>query len=180
MLDIPTLFLRDPADQRFVIPRVNPDAQWVLAGEGVATRLYDGVTALFDPDRVWHPVTGPSPHPELAGWYLVTGTGGWEPAWRSRHAARMLAAVRALPASQVPEPGTYELIGPGINRNRDRVTSPVLIAHRDADVLPAPRTYAGLADWLHAHPYAGVVWRWVQPDGSTRRAKLKKRDLPHG
>lgn len=39
---IPTLFQRDPADRKHVLPQVNPDAEWVLDGEGIATRKYDG------------------------------------------------------------------------------------------------------------------------------------------
>jgi hypothetical protein len=38
----------------------------------------------------------------------------------------------------------------------------------------APRDFDGLAAWLHAHPYEGVVWHH---DGDGRMAKIKKRDL---
>ncbi|MFC5181831.1 hypothetical protein [Actinomadura harenae] len=37
-----------------------------------------------------------------------------------------------------------------------------------------PLDYDGLAAWLHAHPYEGIVWH--HPDG--RLAKLKRRDMP--
>lgn len=32
MRKIPTLFLRDPDDRRYVLPEVTPDCAWVLAG----------------------------------------------------------------------------------------------------------------------------------------------------
>ena len=37
-----------------------------------------------------------------------------------------------------------------------------------------PRDYAGLAAWLRACPWEGIVWH--HPDG--RMAKLKRRDFP--
>lgn len=42
MKKIPTLFRRDPDDMKRVLPEVTPGCEWVLAGEGVATRKYDG------------------------------------------------------------------------------------------------------------------------------------------
>ena len=43
MQKIPTLFERDwTGDRSRVLDKVNPEAAWVLAGEGVATRKRDG------------------------------------------------------------------------------------------------------------------------------------------
>jgi hypothetical protein len=51
----------------------------------------------------------------------------------------------------------------------------VLIRHGAAQRLDdAPRDFAGLAEWLHAHRYEGIVWH--HPDGE-RMAKIKKRDF---
>lgn len=48
----------------------------------------------------------------------------------------------------------------------------MLVPH--ADVFDVPRDFAGLRDWLLAHPqYEGIVRH--HPDG--RRAKLKHRDF---
>ncbi|WP_089155535.1 hypothetical protein [Micromonospora sp. NBS 11-29] len=53
MRKIPTLFRRDPEDRRRVLPEVDPECRWVLDGEGVATRKYDGTCLLRDTDGTW-------------------------------------------------------------------------------------------------------------------------------
>lgn len=170
LLVIPTLFLPDPDDRRFVVPIVREGCEWVLAGEGVARRQYDGIVALFDPAA---PHLEEGGEPELHGWFVEETATDLVPAWRSRFAAPMLAAARNLPVSNPPTPGTHELIGPGIRRNAERVPRNVLIAHRDADLVDAPRDFEGLRRWLLARQYKGVVFH--HPDG--RMAKLRRRDV---
>lgn len=46
MNKIPTLFLRDENDRKHVTREVNSECQWVLDGEGTATRKYDGTCCL--------------------------------------------------------------------------------------------------------------------------------------
>lgn len=170
MLNVPTLFLRDPDDRRFVYARVTLGCEWVLAGEGVATRQYDGVCVMFGAER------DPEVHPpELRGWW-VEARDGWEPAWQSKYARPLQEAIANLPDSDSPVPGTHELIGPKINRDPEKVGRHLLIAHRDADIVDAPRTFDGLSRWLLSHPYEGVVWH--HPDG--RMAKLKRKDVRRG
>lgn len=53
MRKIPTLFKRDLDDMRKVLPEVTPGCEWVLAGEGTATRKYDGTCCMFDGERWW-------------------------------------------------------------------------------------------------------------------------------
>jgi hypothetical protein len=53
MRKIPTLFRRDPDDLKHVLPEVNPGCEWVLAGEGVATRKFDGTCVRFDGKSWW-------------------------------------------------------------------------------------------------------------------------------
>ena len=49
-----------------------------------------------------------------------------------------------------------------------------LVPHGDFALDRVPLDFDGLAVWLHAHPWEGIVWH--HPDG--RMAKLKKRDFP--
>src|SRR4051794_4385389 len=54
MRKIPTVFERDEETQRrFVKNEVNPAAKWVLDGEGIATRKYDGTCVMFDGVAWW-------------------------------------------------------------------------------------------------------------------------------
>lgn len=50
MKKIPKLFKFDRDNHR-VIDEVTPGCEWVLAGEGVATRKWDGTTVLVKPDQ---------------------------------------------------------------------------------------------------------------------------------
>jgi hypothetical protein len=187
---IPTLYLRDPADRRFVMPLVQQGAEWVLAGEGVATRMYDGVCVLFDPALDPDYVADVR---QMQGWWRrrelkpgallpdhfhpVTPGGliGWTPADRDDYAKfgrYLVEAVRNL--TDGPRRGTHELLGPKINRNPERIERHVVIAHADADLLTdAPRDFEGLSRYLLSHSYEGIVWH--HPDG--RMAKLKRKDV---
>jgi hypothetical protein len=191
---IPTLFVRDPEDRRFVTDQVTPGSEWVLAGEGVATRQYNGVCVSYDPSLV--PETDPALTAHgtniLDGWWarrwIRSGeqpppgfvpleadpesgrTVGWEPATQSPHVHSLLQAVMS---TQDPQPGTYELIGPRIKRNPERADRHTLVRHEDAPTVDAPRTYEALRQWLPRQGYEGVVWH--HPDG--RYAKLKRGDL---
>ena len=186
MRKIPTLFARDwDGDRRYVLPEVTPGCEWVIKGEGTATRKYDGTCVMFDGERWWArrevkpgklvpPGFAELEHDEETG-----KTVGWEPVGQSAfaklHAQTVTEQEHAL-SRHVPgwRPGTYELCGPKVNGNPERCTGHVLVPHEDADVLAdAPRDFDGLAAWLHAHPWEGIVWH--HPDG--RMAKIKKRDF---
>lgn len=194
MKKTPTLFVRNPDDRRFVTAHVTPGCEWVLAGEGQATRQYDGACVLFDPELTADAGGAPTAQvPQLQGWWARRkikpggaapemfvavetdpGTGktvGWEPAENSGWARYLAEAVGHL--SDGPEVGTHELLGPKINRNPESMARHVVIAHRDAAAVDAPRDFEGLTVWLLLHPYEGVVWH--HPDG--RMAKLKRRDM---
>jgi hypothetical protein len=176
---IPTLFMRDPEDMRHVTREVNPPAVWVLAGEGVATRKYDGTCLMLDDDGQWWARREVKPgKAQPAGWVSVehdeaTGKSvGWEPIEQSPFVKFWQEALRN--PYQRRHVGTYELVGPKINGNPEQTDRHELIWHNDAEVLvDAPRTYDDLAAWLTACPYEGIVWH--HPDG--RMAKLKRRDF---
>lgn len=182
MRKIPTLFRRDPADLKHVLPEVNPGCEWVLAGEGVATRKYDGTCVLIRRDglavkgyarREVKPGKQPPPHFVEADHDEVTGkTVGWEPIGQSGWSALYDEALAV--ATDELLPGTYELCGPKVNRNPEGYEAHRLIPHVDAeDLLDWPHTFEGLREWVLAWPYEGVVWH--HPDG--RMCKLKRRDF---
>ncbi|GAA0353182.1 DUF5565 family protein [Actinoallomurus spadix] len=177
MRKIPTAFVRDwDGDRRYVTRTPNPECGWVFDGQGRPTRKFDGTCVRYDGERWWarrevKPGKGRPPgfveivHDEQTG-----KTVGWEPAEQSGF-QRFLA--EAIDAGSW-EPGTYELVGPKINGNPEGLDHHALVRHGAEDLGDVPRDYAGLAAWLRAHPWEGVVWH--HPDG--RMAKLKRRDLP--
>lgn len=202
MRKIPTLFKRDPDDMRHVLPEVTPGCEWVLAGEGVATRKYDGtcvallsvVTAAqcagFAGEREYEwfarrevkpgkqPPANfvPVEHDETTG-----KTVGWEPISQSPfakfHAEALGNMVEQLTAAEM-EATTYELCGPKINGNPEGYPQHELIRHNGAETYeidPADLTFERLAMLmrsLESHA-EGIVWH--HPDG--RMAKLKVRDF---
>jgi hypothetical protein len=179
MRKIPTLFIRDVDDMRRVTRQVNPACRWVVAGEGVATRKYDGTCVLLDDAGRWwarrEVKPGKTPPPNYRPVETDPNTGktvGWEPIEQSAFAK---FHAEALAAGIPGTPGTYELVGPKVNGNPEQVGRHVLWAHADADVLPdAPRDFDGLARYLGDFPGEGIVWH--HPDG--RMVKLKRRDIP--
>lgn len=179
MKKIPTLFLRDhETNLRYVSREVHPDCQWVIDGEGTATRKHDGTCVLLRSYGVFKRREVKRGKPEPAGFELVetdVTTGkrvGWievgdapEDKWHREAVRNQVGLI---------EDGTYELCGPKIQGNPEGHPSHILIRHGAVPLIQAPRSFDALREWLHAHPYEGVVWH--HPDG--RMAKIKKKDFP--
>ncbi len=176
MQKIPTLFVRDAANKSRVTAEVAEGCEWVIAGEGVATKKWDGTACLVVAGQLfkrmdWDAQKGPAPlawvHHDYDpnqrsghGWYPV-GDGPED--WMHR-----LAPLGGL------ADGTYELCGPKIGRNPEHLDDYRLLLHGDV-VLDAPRTYDALDAYLSHLDAEGIVWH--HPDG--RMAKIKRRDFGH-
>lgn len=182
MRKIPTLFVRDPDDQHYVLPEVTPGCEWVLAGEGTPTRKFDGTCILIRRDgmavkafarREVKPGKQPPPNFVEIEHDPETGkTVGWEPAAQSGFARYI---EEALIGYEDIEPGTYELIGPKVNGNPEGWAEHALIRHGVVPLNnPDPITFETLRDGLRKFDFEGIVWH--HPDG--RVAKLKRRDFP--
>ena len=185
MKKIPTLFVRDfDGNPKYVTREPNPECAWVFTGEGVATRKFDGTCVMLDDDGRWWARREVKPGRSLPpNWLLVdhdatTGKSmGWEPIEQSSFAKFHAEAVANRTEQKDWKPGTYELVGPKINGNPESESRHELVFHDDtviSETEEVPRDFDGLREWLHAHPYEGIVWHG--PDG--RMAKLKARDFP--
>lgn len=180
MKKIPSVFCRNYDSDHLIRDEIVPGCEWVIAGEGIATRKWDGTSCLvrggnlfkrydakrgktpplgFEPAQEPDPVTG-----HHTGWLPVVGAP--EDRW---HLAA-LADARIWCTD-----GTYELCGPAINSNPERFSSHVLIRHGIHPLPDAPRTFDGLRAYLANVDMEGVVF-W-HPDG--RMAKVKVRDFGH-
>ncbi len=174
MKKIISLFKRDYEGTRQVINEIVPGAEWVVNGEGVSTRKYDGTCCMvkdgvlykrydakngktppegFIPAQDPDPVTGHWP-----GWMRVGG--GPSDIWH-----------REAFTSDLPD-GTYELCGPKIQGNPEKFAKHVLIPH-GKEIVDAPRTYDELKEWLSKAGIEGVVWH--HEDG--RMVKIKAKDF---
>lgn len=188
MKKIPTIFARDwDGNPTYVTREQNSECAWVFDGEGAPTVKWDGTCVRFDGSAWWarrEVKHGKADPPDFVLLQEDSETGkrmGWEPVEQSSFLKYFDEALRLLAGRYEvdPDEGTYELIGPKINGNPERWPHHDLIRHgrgdtlRLIDVRTAPRDYDGLAAWLHARPYEGIVWHHT--DG--RMAKIKKRDF---
>ncbi|MDG3006761.1 hypothetical protein [Paludisphaera mucosa] len=180
MKKIPTMFERDwEGDRSLVIDRIHPGCEWVLAGEGVATRKIDGTCCMirdgallkrqeFKPGQ---PIPGDF---EESGFDEETGKRvGWRPVgdgpedkWHREGFANLAEKVD----------GTYELVGPHTQKNPEKYEVDILVPHTVHTLGIAesvPRDFEGLKAYLAEKDVEGIVFH--HPDG--RKAKIKKRDF---
>ena len=181
MNKIVSLFQRNYDGDRLVRDELVPGAEWVAAGEGVATRKWDGTCCLvrdghlykrydakrgktppvgFEPAQEPDPVTGHWP-----GWILVTNApDNWNAPDERWHRE----------AFKGDEPnGTYELCGPKVQGNPEGFDTHRLIPHGVERLDDAPRTFEELKAYLTERTMEGIVWH--HPDG--RMVKIKAKDF---
>jgi hypothetical protein len=181
MRKIPTIFQRDPRNLRSLLPNVTPGCEWVIAGEGVATRKYDGTCVMLDENGLWwarREVRDGNPEPAF---YIMlehdrnTGKSvGWEPVRQSGFARWHESALGNMRHIDF-QPGTYELVGPKVNGNPEGLVEHRLIPHTQADriILNLPHTFESIRDAVTSLDFEGIVWH--HPDG--RMGKIKRRDF---
>lgn len=175
MKKIPTMFIRSQENRGEIIDQPHPACDWVFAGEGFATRKYDGTCCKVEGGKLFkrREVKPGRPIPsEFVEEQLDENTGkrvGWMPVdCTDKQDKYHCEAFVGQPD------GTYELIGPKIQGNPEGQKFHILKAHSEAAVYDdCPRTFEGLRDWLSERDIEGVVFH--HPDG--RMAKIKKRDF---
>ena len=189
MKKIPCLFARDFTDKRrpVLLRDVSPGCEWVIAGEGVATRKRDGTACAVIGGKLFKrydvkksksvpqgaipcdepdPITGHWPH-----WIEV----GSEP--DSRYHVEAFTGLRSSDGSRFRprEPiadGTYELVGPKVQGNPEGFAEHTLVRH-GTEVVDPPRTWDGLRDFLASYDGEGIVFH--HPDG--RMCKIRRDDF---
>ena len=178
MHKIISLFCRNYDGDRLVRNEIVPGAEWVIAGEGTATRKMDGTSCMvrggklykrYDAKRGKAPPNGfePAQEPDentghWPGWIPVGD--GPEDRWHRE-------AFANYGDESIPD-GTYELVGPKVQGNPERYTGHVLVRH-GAIQLDAPRDFTGIKAYLAERDIEGIVWH--HPDG--RMVKIKKKDF---
>ena len=186
MKKIISLFQRNYDGNRLVRDEVVPGAEWVLAGEGVATEKYDGSCCLWKDGRFWRrhdrKINRRSgkrkPAPE--GWVACEpgpdpNTNHW-PGWVPVGAGPEDKWFRAGMHMTVTREGhTYELVGPNVQGNPYGLRVHTLWPHGDElmDLGPG-RAFEAIRTYLRdADNMEGIVW-W-HSDG--RKVKIKRRDF---
>jgi hypothetical protein len=178
MEKIISLFQRNYETDHLVRDEVVPGAEWVPAGEGVATYKWDGTSCLvrggaifkrYDAKPGRTPPTGfeKSGEPDP-----VTGrVQGWVPVGDGPEDRWHREAFIADPG--LPD-GTYELIGPKVQGNPYRLDNHKLVRHGGVEMPAFPRSFEQIRSALERMLYTeGVVWH--HPDG--RMVKIKRKDF---
>lgn len=182
MKKIPTLFTREYENHKIINIKneVSPDLQWVLDGEGIATRKLDGTCCLIKDNEIYarfdykdgrilpdgaipcqdepDVITGHFPH-----WILVTYQ---QPQYKWNKVAF---------DNQKPlENGTYELCGEHFGRNKENVPNgDRLFKHGEIIIDDFPRDFDGIKEYLRTHIIEGIVfWKDGVP-----QCKIKRSDF---
>ncbi len=176
MKKIVSLFRRNYDGDRLVRDEVVPGAEWVAAGEGMATAKIDGTCCLVRDGRLYKRLEiprGKTPPPGFEPASEVDPETGKQQGWLAVGDGPEDRWHREAADAELPD-GTYELVGPKIQGNAERHEAHVLIAHGvvwfDGD---PPRDYLGLRAWLDGRDVEGIVW--YHPDG--RMVKIKGKDF---
>jgi len=184
MQKVITLFQRNYETDHRVRNEVVPGAEWVLNGEGVATRKWDGTCTMIKDGSFYkrheaqtvemapkHFVPAQDPDPITGKWpgWLPVIDGNPEDKWFLEGFRNLCEMYNGNPPD-----GTYELCGPKINGNKDGFPKHVLLPHGAETVIEPPRTFEELKQYFADFPnIEGIVWH--HPDG--RMVKLKLRDF---
>lgn len=181
MKKIKSVFERDYEGTHLVYDSVVPGCEWVLAGEGVATRKYDGsCCAIIDgelfrrhdckkgkkPPEGFVPAQDPDPI-----------TGHW-PGWIKcdRENPQDKWFVAAYENSWLHQKdGTYEAIGPHFQGNAEKLQEDILVRHGDEILENVPRTFEGIREYLKENDIEGIVFH--RQNAENDMAKIKRVDF---
>jgi len=199
MKKIASLFCRNYDTDGLVRNEVVPGSEWVTAGEGVATRKWDGTCCLVRDgklfkryDRKLTKAALRRPTNVRAAQGIPYTAADFKPAPDAWEAAEEAPNVHTghwpgwLPVGDEPESkwhlaawngcmpdGTYELCGPHFNGNPEGYPFDVYTPHGNIRYPDFPRKFDAIKATLAEMAIEGVVW-W-HPDG--RMVKIKTRDF---
>lgn len=183
MKKIISLFQRNYDGDQLVRNEVVPGAEWVLAGEGLATRKFDGTCCLFRDGKLYKRYERKSggiaplnfePANEVDE---ITGKQqGWVPIGKGPedqwHREALENRKTSFPRDPMIDGQTYELCGPKIQGNPEGENRHELLKHGSVG-LEVPRDFNGIREFLKVYDYEGIVWH--HPDG--RMVKIKAKDF---
>lgn len=182
MRKIISLFQRNYGGDRLVRDEVVPGAEWVLAGEGVPTRKYDGVCTMVRDGRLYKRLeitdekkaSGKVPPDWEPADEIDFNTGkqeGWIPVGDGPEDKYIREAFNN---SQPIGNGSYEFLGPKSQGNVEGFDHHFLMPHGGTIFSYVPRTHGALKVFFSEHPdIEGIVWH--HPDG--RMVKIKGKDF---
>jgi hypothetical protein len=164
------------------LPLPNPVAGWVFAGEGKATRKWDGVCVRVIGGQIQKMLRVLPGQEDPPMFYDVSevpdgikGAGmriGWVPLAPEPEDYWYRSSFKGWGKPGPIPDGFYEVIGPNVKMNPEGQDSHKLVPH-GADILHDVPHWLALRDYLAAHDIEGIVWH--HPDG--RMAQVSQGDF---
>lgn len=184
MKKMPCLFKRNwDKKERPLINEVLEGSEWVMNGEGVATKKYDGTCCLMEKGVFYKRYTlkkdkiAPLDFVPTTEIGKITGKQfGWRPVTDLDiyHLEGYDKLIRAFKLSNRQiEDGTYELCGPKVQGNPEKFHCHMLIKHGCLILRRAPRDFYDLKRYFVHNDIEGIVWHHL--DG--RMVKIKGVDF---
>jgi hypothetical protein len=184
MKKIQSLFQRNHDGDRQVRNEVVPGSEWVSNGEGRATVKLDGTSCMIKNGffyKRYDAKKGKTPPPDFIPAQdpdPITGHWpGWLPVGSSKEDRWHMEGWKNSFSdyAYTPSDGTFELVGPKINGNKEKEKIHRLYMH--GNIVPdnpqPPRDFDGLKEWFKDREIEGIVWH--HPDG--RMVKIKRKDF---
>lgn len=190
MQKIKSVFQRNYEGDHLVRNEVVPGCEWVLEGEGAATRKYDGTCCLVYYGQLYRRYDAkrgrtPPPNfvPAQAAPDEVTGHWpGWVPVdpankadrWHVEAWQRGDGTDNGVTIGECLEAGTYELCGVHFQGNPEGIEDgDVFFKHGSHVLIGVPRTFEGIRDFLEDTDIEGIVFH----RGNGDMAKIKRTDF---
>lgn len=186
MIKMPCLFVREfNGHNKPVLTReVTPGCEWVLNGEGTASRKWDGTACAVLGGVLYKRLDAKcgkaAPVGAIPCQPLPDATTGHWPHWVRVSADKPEDKWHVEAwfdgfghTGSGFDNGTYELCGPAIGANAEGLTAHELIKHGDHPLELAPRDFVGLQVYLTENRIEGLVF--LHPDG--RRCKIRRDDF---
>lgn len=186
MKKIKSLFVREFEDGHIVkvIPQVMPGYEWVLNGEGKATRKWDGTCTKLEGGEIYRRydckhgkippegfIPADDPDPVTGHWPGWVKIDKYNPKGDEKfYVEGYINTFGSL--DTIPEDGTYELCGPKINSNAEKLDRHMLIKHGE-EILKVERTFEGIKKFLEEHYLEGIVFH----RGNGDMCKIKRSDF---
>lgn len=181
MKKIKSVFMRNYEGDGMVYDEVVHGCEWVLNGEGLPTRKFDGACCLVEAERLFrrydakHGKTPPETFiPAQAEPDVVTGHWpGWIPVFSDNKADKWFVQAWNLYGKDLRN-GTYELCGVHFQGNPEKIKDgDIFIRHGDVLLNDMSRTFEGIRDYLKSNYIEGIVFHRENGD----MAKIKRTDF---
>lgn len=181
MRKISTLFQKDPQDLGRVIPEIHPDNIWVLEGDFIATQKFDGTAAAIINTLLYkrYDVKKGRSIPEEAIACQAADKISWHhPHWVpcKRENPEDKYFWEAFDRLEVKQEGTYELCGPKVQGNPEKLEQHTLIKHGSVILTLPEIEFFTLREYLKnpENDIEGIVFHHTN-NGS--QCKLRKKDF---